>query len=328
MLSSSILRWSIVAIAVLVVAFALADLVLARRDRRRWAELDDDAVTRRAAERVVAARAAMTEAVDAHETALRLSPTRSTSISTTSGVEGAGGDQPTDSGPDTDHDSHAELASARDRAREALLDAQRLWEVVRPANDTPVRLALWAGRGRLRAWQLGPIGFERVLLRCDHLLDPSCWELSEHRRIRFGFGLGVESLSVAFFAVRAPSRRLDELVGSALSGPEVALRPGTSLVRWWRRRRRSERAAAATDALLADRALERAPARETVSALSAAIEEEFGATALKAGLPQLARPTAYTHTAGPSLLAGIWWGPRPSRTRCAASTHLVWRDRP
>ncbi len=327
MLSSSIIRWSILVIVPLVGGFALLDLVVARRDRRRWAELSDDVVTRRAAERVVAARAAMTEAVDAHETALRLSRARPTSVANTSSGDAAGGDVSTGGGPGDGVADDSALAAARDRTREALLDAQRLWEVVRPSYDTPVRLALWAGRGRLRAWQLGPIGFERVVLRCDHLLDPSCWELSEYRRFRLGLGIGVESLSIAFFAARVPSRRLDELVETVFSGPEAALRPGLSPVRWWRRQRRSERATAATAALLADHALDRAPSRETVSALSASIEEEYGATALKAGLPQLSRPTGYTHTAGPSLLAGFWWGPRPRHRRCASSTHLVWRDR-
>ena len=218
------------------------------------------------------------------------------------------------------------MSGERASAREALIDAQRLWESIRPRHDTDARVGIWSGRGWLRAWQLGPVGFERLMVRSDHLLDPRCWVLTEYRRIRFGFGLGAESVSVALFAAATPSRRLDPLIRELQRGPEVALRPGTAPLRWWRNTRRSQIAQAASQAVMADRRLAHGADPMTTAAVWAAVREDFGEDATTTALPGLAGPIAVAHTSGPSLLIGAWWALRPRARLVAASSHVVWRD--
>ncbi len=64
----------------------------------------------------------------------------------------------------------------------------------------------------------------------------------------------------------------------------------------------------------------------TTQAVMAAVREDFGSDAETNGFVELNGPIAVAHTAGPSLLFGLWWG-RPARSRLvAASSHVVWRD--
>ncbi len=320
---SSLTPWLVAASAVvaLIVAFALVEWVIARRARKRWGGLGDDQTSRRAAEAVVAARSRLAAAIEADrrvEVPIRRHPALGNVVP----QEGRRVDPERDaldrtSGP---------IERERDAARESLLDAQRLWEAVRPRRDTVARVGLWSGRGQLRAWQLGPVGFERVVLRSDHLLDPDCWNLSEYRRWRLGLGLGFESLEIAVFAAAVPSRRLDDLLRELCGGSELALRPGTAPLRWWRTSRRSQIAQTATQAVLADRDLGRAPLPSTTDAVWAAVREDLGNDVAIGGSLPVPGPIAVSHTSGPSLLVGAWWGAPVSARLISASSHVVWRD--
>ncbi len=307
------------AIAVVVGGFALVEALLAGRDRRRWALLGDERLTRRAAAAVVEARARLSAALENDhrpERAVRRHPALG---NVAPGVPSGLGD------PERAVDDGTEVDGVAG-AREALLDAQRLWASVRPRPDADARVGIWSGRGRLRSWQLGPIGFERVVVRCDHLIDPTCWVLTEYRRFRLGFGLGVESLDLAVFAAGVPSRRLDALLRALLRGPEAAFRPGFAPLRWWRTTRRSQNAQAATNAVFADRRLDRSPLPATSEAVWVAVREDFGSDVERVGLRGVGGPIAVAHTSGPSLLFGWWWGLRPRSRHVAASSHVVWRD--
>jgi hypothetical protein len=333
MIGSSVLVAPLVALALAVatsLVFAITESVLAARSRRQLAGLGDDAMIRRAAQGVIAARAELARVVAEPEESRAGESQPGPGLRGETGSIGWGttlaesreklaptGDR---SGADRD------LVDRRAAAREAVIDAQRLWEAVRPSIDTTSRLWVWSGRGWLRAWQLGPIGFERVMVRCDHLADPGCWVISEFRRVRFGFGFGAESLRLAVFAAGTPSRRLVPLITKMLDGPEAALRPGFAPLRWWYRRGRSPIATAATDAVLEDRPLDHAPQPSTTAALRAALIEEFGPSYESSGLAGIEQPTAVVHTAGPSALIGVWWGGAPVHRICSASSHIVWRE--
>lgn len=301
-------------VAVAIGAFAVADVVIARRDRRRWSDLVDESVSLRAAEAVVRARARLAAVVDAEV------PRHAAHQHPSKGALRGG---PVASGSSSSFDGND---PERDAAREALLDAQRLWESVRPPRDTAARVGIWSGRGWLRAWQFGPIGFERIVIRADHLVDAECWVLHEYRRFRFGFGLGAETQTIAVFAAGTPSRRLDELLRTLLGGGEAAFRLGFAPRRWWSTRQRSPIAQAATHAVLADRRVRRPPDPATTAAVWAAVREDFGDQVTTRGLPGLQSPLAVAHTAGPSLLVGAWWGSKPKSRVAAASSHVVWRD--
>lgn len=312
------------AIVVVVGCFALVDALLASRDRRRWAQLGDETVSRRAAAAVVDARRRLAAALENDhrpERAVRRHPALG---NVAPGVPSGLGEAE-QSSAEQSSDATVEVAGV-DAAREALLDAQRLWASVRPRRDANARVGIWSGRGRLRSWQLGPIGFERIIVRSDHLIDPDCWVLTEYRRIRFGLGVGVESLDLAVFAAGVPSRRLDALLRELLRGPEVAVRPGFAPLRWWRTTRRSQSAQAATNAVFADRRLDRPPSPATSEAVWVAVREDFGSDVERMGLSGIGGPIAVAHTSGPSLLFGWWWGLRPRSRLVAASSHVVWRD--
>lgn len=330
-----------------VMVFALADVQAARRLSRRWREFNETAITRGAAQRVQAAREEMTRAVDAHEAALRAlsrgrHPSAHAGVGPDDGAPAGSGtirDRESDAGEVDDGEATVlspavgnafppvdleRLEHRRTRAREELLDAQRLWESVRPRHDTASRANLWIGRGSHRAWQLGPIGFERTTIRCDHLLDPECWVVREYRRPRFGLGLGAESASLVLFAAAVDSARLGALVGAALSGPDVALRPGFAPYWWWRRRRRTGPALRAMLSVRSDTDLSAPPSPATIEAVRTALGDEFGVTIDHRGLPGMTEPTVAVHRWGPALLIGSWWGPQPAERRCAASAHTIW----
>ncbi|MEZ5228815.1 MAG: hypothetical protein R2710_19765 [Acidimicrobiales bacterium] len=197
-LSFPLLVAALVIAALAIACFAVGEGVLAWRERRSLAALGDESVSRRAAEAVVEARTRLARVIETDqrpEPEIRRHPALGNIMPRRVGSAGARSDRSHDGSL-----TSADLDDERIAAREALLDAQRLWESVRPRRDTEARVGVWSGRGRLRAWQFGPIGFERVIIRSDHLLDAQCWVVSDYRRLRWGFGFGAEVLDVAVFA--------------------------------------------------------------------------------------------------------------------------------
>ena len=282
--------------------WALVEAVTFGRRRYQYRSLNDDSAMTQAAASVVEARSRLAAVVDAEQ--------RTASI-------GSGGNRPRTTEVFDDE---------RGVAREALLDAQRLWEAVRPRRDTAARVGLWSGRGSIRAWHLGLIGFERAIIRCDHVVDPSCWVLREYRRVRIGFGFGVESRSLALFAAGLPSRRIDELMRHLISGPEFALRPGRSPV--------AVGGSASAIALLRTQ-----PGRCSSTRISPVLPrrrapKQYGqpfapTSATMSGRGRcraLMRRSGWSTPQDPPSSSGHGWGRRPRSRLLAASQHTVWRE--
>lgn len=312
-LAAGVLAWLIV-----VVLFAIYDAIAGRKERRSLLAVSTPPVIGRALDSVLASRTEFAGAVKRYETALARQ--RSTVGATTSDAPATPGSQlfPTEL-PD--------LEAAKETSREKLLDAQRLWDAVKPGEGPESDVDMWMGFGFMRGWQIGPFGYERMFVRMDHAIDSTCWVVWEFRRPRFGFGLGYERQRLALFCVRADEQTLPQLVGRAFDGHEVAARPGFVPSRVWRRFRREDSAKAANKALLARHQLSdliSGPDQPTRRIVAAAFEAELGEkldriTALPPGPGILS-----IHAKGPSLSLGAWTGRTPAPELRASSGHKTW----
>ncbi len=338
--------------AVIVVLFLIYDLVVSRKERTALLSLGIPFVVRQAMQSVLTARNAFADAVDRYEDAVaRLDtsiespqaasagPGSSRAVGAPtgasedpSGASAFGDAEPLTPGVDAIFGDRPrdllQLEVDKGTARERLLDAQRLWDAIRPGEVPDARHDLWLGSGFMRGWQIGPIGYERSFVRLDHLTDPSAWAIWEIRRPRFGFGLGYERQRLALFCLRTSTRQLSTLLGQAFDGPEFAFRPGISPTRTWRRLRRDPMARKANRALLKRHELGQmiaGPDPETRAIVTAAFEAELGQPlgqieALPPGPGLLS-----IHTKGPSLSFGVWTGPRPVAELRASSGHTAWQ---
>lgn len=304
-------------IAVALLGFALYERSVAARTRQRLLAIRPEAASQHAASNVVRARSEFSLAVEAYERAMAAS-----SRVAEPSVIGASGTTLEAPLPPT---HIQDLEQQKDRTRTELLDAQRLWESVRPSADVDASVSLWSGFGVLRGWQFGPVGFERAFVRTEHIIDPSCWAVWEVKRMRFGLALGAETQRLALFGAAVPTDRVGEILGQGMGGGEVAFRPGFSPQRWWRRSRRLPEAQLATDKLLALRSVDAEIDRGSRKAVDSALEDEMGqpvdTVASLGDMDGLLSVLA----GGPSLLVGAWWGTEPTAELLAGSAHTAWR---
>ncbi len=340
--AQTVLTFSLAGLAgvflVAVAVFAMYESSAARRQRRAIVGLRAEAPSQRAAAAVVKARGEFTEAVEAYEMAMAgvaASVGRPLERVSAGGVSGGsslfGEDHLFDQSPNGPSPmvglaDIAELEHRKEIARTNLLDAQRLWDSVRPSHGPESNLDLWSGSGVLRGWQVGPIGFERAYVRCDHVVDPDCWSAWEVKRLRVGFAFGMEEQHLAIFAAAVPIERVGEIVGRSMGGAELALRPGFSPLRAWRRVRRVPEARRAAFSLLTTRTPDQATDIATRATVRNAIEVELGqpldSVRSLGGVDGVMSVLA----SGPSLMAGAWFGRSPQAELLAASPHTAWHQ--
>ncbi len=309
----------VIAWLVVVVLFAIYDALAARKERSSLLAVSTPPLIGRALDSVLASRTEFAGAVTRFETALARKR------------ESVGAGPTSEGGPSTGSQLFPtelpDLEEAKERAREKLLDAQRLWESVKPGEGPNSEVDIWMGFGFMRGWQIGPIGYERMFVRMDHAVDSNCWVVWEFRRPRIGLGLGYERQRLALFCVRADDVTLPSLVSRAFDGHEVAVRPGFVPSRFWRRFRREDGAKAANKALLKRHQLSdliSGPDLPTRRVVAAAFEDELGAKldqirSLPAGPGILS-----IHAKGPSLSLGAWTGRSPRAELRASSGHKTW----
>ena len=333
-----------------VVVFAAYESSAARRQRRSIVELRAEAPSQRAAAAVVKARGEFSQAVEAYETAMvglgsavgrpldRITVGGST-VGASGGTPGAlggslfGNDRPVapivsraSESVVLDLNDIAELEHRKEIARNNLLDAQRLWDSVRPAHGPESALDLWSGTGVLRGWQVGPIGFERAFIRCDHVVDASCWAAFEVKRLRLGLAFSMEEQHLAVFAAAVPAERMGEIIGRSMGGTEFAARPGFAPLRSWRRARRIPEARRAAFSLLTTRTPDQAIDSATRATVRNALEVELGQPLDR--LRSLGGMTGVMSVlaSGPSLTLGAWGGRSPQAELLAASPHTAWHQ--
>lgn len=334
----------IVGVPTLVVLFALFDVAVARSERNRLRSVRREPAVASAVSEILLARDNFARVVSRYETTVAAqSRIMSRATDGASDAPGLAADpiggfyedgRLSEIHPELELDIESPeiqaLVIEKDRARQRLLDAQRLWDMVRPGAGPAAACQIWFGSGIMRSWQLGPIGFERMYFRFEHAVDSSCWSVFEARRLRFGFGLGAERLSLAMFAAGAAGQDLDDLSGLALGGPECGLRPGFVPTRAWRRLRRSPEAKAANNALLSQRRVSELVHGLSVQQRSAAVK------AFEAELGERLTPTTVlppgpalisVSTKGPSLMVGAWFGRTPNPIIRASSDHGAWQQR-
>lgn len=339
---TSVLIGVVAALACLALLFAVVDVVMARRERDSLKAVPRDPAVASAVSEILIARDNFSQVVSRYEVALASSsrvmsassegapdPTQVDSYRTDPGSRGFDRrleDALTLQSGSTQ--SLEELTIEKDEARARLLDARRLWEMVRPGAGPAAASELWAGSGLLRAWHVGPIGFERIFFRFDHAVDSSCWAIHEAKRFRFGFALGAEYQRLAIFAVGASASQLGELSARAFRGSEAALRPGFVPLRFWRRIRRSDIARDASAALLGNtkvRDLIEGPSDEARMLVDRAYEAELGdALTARTVIPQ-GPALISVITKGPSVLFGVWSGRAPHPELRASSDHGAWQ---
>lgn len=329
-----------------VVVFASYESSAARRQRRAITSLRAEAPSQRAAAAVVRARGEFSQAVEAYETAMAGLGSavgrpldRVTVGGSSGGSPGAlggslfGNDRPAvpiigraSQSVVLDLNDIAELEHRKEIARNNLLDAQRLWDSVRPAHGPESPLDLWSGTGVLRGWQVGPIGFERAFIRCDHVIDASCWAAFEVKRLRVGLALSMEEQHLAVFAAAVPAERMGEIIGRSMGGAEFAARPGFAPLRSWRRARRIPEARRAAFSLLTTRTPDQAIDNATRATVRNALEVELGQPL--DGLRSLGGMTGVMSVlaSGPSLSLGFWGGRSPQAELLAASPHTAWHQ--
>ncbi|MFT7601541.1 MAG: hypothetical protein ACI8TP_004500 [Acidimicrobiales bacterium] len=311
----------IVVIALAIFGFALYETTAARRERQSLLRVAPEAASQHAAAGVVRARARFSTAVEAYEMAMANAPDLVSVAEST----GPSLFRPAAETPFAGSSLGIEqLEANKEIARTELLDAQRLWESVRPSVAPDAAISLWTGYGVLRGWQLGPIGFERAFVRCEHILDPTCWAAFELKRMRWGFALGAESQRLALFAAAVPTERVAEILSQGLGGAEAALRPGFAPTRWWRRRGRLPAPRRASGALLQTFDLADGLDEPTRAVVRKAFEVEMGDT------PENIRSLGDLDgvlsilAGGPSALVGVWAGPQPQARLLAGSAHTSW----
>lgn len=302
-----------VAITALIVAFGVYELITSEQIERNLRGFRADTASNHAFDSAVVARSKFSAAVRAYEEAVNHASQLALSGSTAA----------------NDHGDLAELERQKDEARDHLLDAQRLWEAVKPASGPSSPLDLWFGTGSLRGWMLGPVGYERAFVRLDHAVDPSCWAVWKIGRFRFGFGLGAERQHLALLASGADLRQLESLISHGFDGSEVAFRPGFSPLRWYRLRTQPLWSRRASEALLAGTgghtAVMWGADQETRARVSEAFEVEVGVPLSKMGRMPIADSVLTTSTSGHAFIAGIWTGRRPHAYFLTGSNHSNWR---
>ena len=300
-------------VVALVVAFGLFELSQSEQFERALKSSNADAVSSRAFDAVVAARSRFSSAVKAYEVA----------VSKASQLALSG--RPV--GPE--HEDLVELELQKDTARDRLLDAQRLWESVKPSSVPASPLDLWFGSGQLRAWMLGPIGFERSFIRLDHAVDASCWAVWKVSRFRFGLGLGVERQHLAILASGADIRQLENLLSHGFDGSEIAIRPGFAPLRWYRLRTQPVWSRKASEILLKGTSGGRMVmwgANDDVRAKVAdAFEVELKKPLSQMGRMQIEDSVLTTASSGTALIFGAWTGRRPHPHFITGSNHTTWR---
>ncbi len=266
---------------------------------------------------VVNARSAFTRSVQAYEEALA-------SASASTGASSVlAGDFASD---------HVELETTerrKDQRRTRLLEAQRMWEEVRPASEPTSSIPVWIGAGELRGWSMGFIGHEASFLRFEHALDPTCWVVVETRRFRFGPAIGAERLRLGVVLEGADITQLTGLLQVAMGSPELALRPGTSLVRAAARRRLAGRdlftalrGSVDSSSRLYVRGFEHDIRQRSLAYLSNIRGLDLDQN--NAGLVGFNDTKLRISSSGPALLVGFWAGRRPSAKIMAGSNHQAW----
>lgn len=303
----------VLAVTAVVVAFGLYELASSERVEESLGSYRSDSASNHAFDAVVAARSRFAEAVKAYEVA----------VSHASQLALSGRPQ------SPEHGDLLELEKNKDEARDHLLDAQRLWESVKPDKGPSSPADLWFGTGRLRGWMLGIVGYERAFIRLDHAVDPNCWAVWKVSRFRFGLGLGVENQHLALLASGADIRQLEGLISHGFDGSEVALRPGFSPMRWYQLRAQPVWSRAASKILLGGTPGHAAVMWGGDEAVRAKVTDAFEVE-LKTPLAELGRmpiddSVLTTATRGVAFLVGAWTGRRPHPHLLTASNHTAWR---
>lgn len=305
------------AVLLLVLAYGLMAERQHRRRRRSLRHIARPPAPDIAYRAVVNARSAFTRSVQAYEEALA-----STSASA--------GSSSVLSGDLTSSDADLETMERRkDQRRTRLLEAQRIWEEVRPASEPASPVPVWIGAGELRGWSLGLIGHEATFLRFEHALDPTCWVVLETRRFRFGPAIGAERLRLGVVVEGADITQLTDLLQVAMGSPEVALRPGTSVVRAFTARRvggaslfSALRGTADSSSRLYVNGFDQDVRQQSLAYLSGIHGLDLDQT--NAGLAGFDRIRLRITSSGPALLVGVWFGRRPSARIMAGSNHQAW----
>ena len=288
-----------------------------RRRRRSLSHIARPPAPDSAYRAVVNARSAFTRSVQAYEEALA-SASASTGVSSVLAGDFASGQVELEA-----------MERRKDQRRTRLLEAQRTWEDVRPAAEPASPVPIWIGAGELRGWSLGLIGHEASFLRFEHALDPNCWVVLETRRFRFGPAIGAERLRLGVVVEGADITQLTNLLQAAMGSPEVAVRPGTSLVRASARRRVEGRdlfdalrgAIDSSSRLYVD-GFQEDVRQQSLAYLSSLHGLDLDQT--NAGLPGFDSIKLRITSSGPALLVGAWAGRRPSARVMAGSNHQAW----
>ncbi len=296
-----------------VVAFGIYELASSERIEASLRAHHTDGASNHAFDAVVAARSHFSDAVRAYEAAL----------SHASQLALSGRPQSPEQG------DLMELEQTKNEARDQLLDAQRLWESVKPTRGPSSPADLWFGTGSLRGWMLGLVGYERAFIRLDHAVDPDCWAVWKISRFRFGLGFGVESQHLALLASGADIRQLGNLVSHGFDGSEFAFRPGFSPMRWYRARTQPMWSRVASRILLdgtPGRAAIMWGADKTIrSKVTDAFEVELKTPLSEMGRMPIDDSVLTTASKGPALIAGAWTGRRPHPRMLTGSNHTTWR---
>ncbi len=329
--AAAIAAAAVIAAVVLTMAAAAWQYVSTRRDIRALSSLTDIQATDRLFTAVLTARSRFTESVRRYERAIA-EPVVQEARQPAGGLFRAPSSGPSSglsSSPAIDSASLAQLERDKIEAREQLVSAQRLWENSKPPQQPSSALQLWSGAGIMRGWNLGPIGFETVVLRVDHTVDNTCWSAWRMSRLRVGLALGAERQRLALFIIGAECDSMRKLLQRGLGGVEVAFRPGFVPSRTWRRTRRDEASKTSIAAVLrgaTPKGLVRGPDEGDRAAVAAGYEYELGRPLEQvAALPTTDAMLAI-HTKGPSVALGVWGGRNPRARLVASSTHTAWQQ--
>lgn len=315
------LIWGILAglaaVSLLVALFGVLTERRHRRHRRSLRHIARPPAPDIAYRAVVNARSAFTRSVQAYEEALASTGASAGSSSVLAGDLAAS---------NTDLEV---MERRKDQRRTRLLEAQRLWEDVRPAAEPSSPIPVWLGAGEMRGWSLGLIGHEAAFLRFEHALDPTCWVVLETRRFRFGPALGAERLRLGVVVEGADITQLTDLLQAAMGSPELALRPGTSVVRALASRRVDTtnlfallRGGVDTSSRLYVNGFDEEVRQAGLAYLSSTHGLDLDQT--NAGLAGFDRIRLRITSSGPALLVGMWFGRRPSARILAGSNHQAW----
>lgn len=314
---------AVIGAVVLTIAAAAWQYVATSRDIRALSSLTDIQATDRLFTAVLTARSRFTESVRRYERAIA-EPAVQDARQPAGGLFNA-----PSSIPETDSASLEQLERDKIDAREQLVSAQRLWENSKPPQQAGSALQLWSGAGIMRGWNLGPIGFETVVLRVDHTVDDTCWSAWRMSRLRVGFALGAERQRLALFIIGAECDSMRKLLQRGLGGVEVAFRPGFVPSRTWRRTRRDDASKASIAAVLrgaTSKGLVHSPHDGDRAAVAAGYEYELGRSLGQVEVLPTTDAMLAIHTKGPSVALGVWGGRNPRARLVASSTHTAWQQ--